>query len=74
MTIEEKVQHSLQEIRPLLAQHFGDLEFVRFENGTVYVKMLGMCQHCPLSQVTLKAGVEEMLKSHIKEVNSVEAI
>lgn len=72
--MENKIKAVLDEIRPYIAQHAGDIEFVKFENGIVYVKMLGMCQGCPLSQVTLKAGVEELLKSKIPAVASVEAV
>lgn len=72
--MEQKIKNVLEEIRPYVAQHAGDIEFVKFENGVVYVKMLGMCHGCPLSQVTLKAGVEELLKSKIPSVTSVEAV
>lgn len=70
----EKIQKTIQEIKPLIAQHLGDIEFVKFENGIVYVRLLGACEHCPLSQLTLKAGVEEILKSKIEGIKSVEAI
>ena len=70
----EKIKAILEEVRPMLAQHLGDIEFVKFENGVVYVKMLGTCVGCPLSQITLKAGVEEILKSRISGVSRVEAV
>ncbi|MBI2122501.1 MAG: NifU family protein [Candidatus Sungbacteria bacterium] len=70
----EKIKKTLEEVRPLLAQHLGDIEFVKFENGVVYVRMLGTCVGCPLSQITLKSGVEEILKSKVSEVERVEAI
>lgn len=72
--MNEKIENALEEIRPALAQHLGDVEFVKFENGTVYVKLLGTCTHCPLSTLTLKVGIEELLKSRIGEVKRVEAI
>ncbi|TSC77797.1 MAG: nitrogen-fixing NifU domain-containing protein [Parcubacteria group bacterium Gr01-1014_33] len=72
--MNEQIEKTLEEIRPLIAQHLGDIEFVKFENGTVYVKMLGTCTHCPLSSLTLKAGVEELLRQKIKEVERVEAV
>ena len=68
------IENALQEIRPYIAQHLGDIEFVKFEEGTVYVRMLGTCTHCPLSQLTLKAGVEALLKERVDGVESVEAI
>lgn len=72
--MEQKIEAALEEIRPYIAQHLGDIAFDRFENGTVYVKMLGTCAHCPLSQMTLKAGVEELLKERVSEVERVEAV
>jgi Fe-S cluster biogenesis protein NfuA len=68
------IENALNEIRPLIAQHVGDIEFVKFEKGTVYVKMLGTCAHCPLSPITLKAGVEELLKQKVEGVERVEAV
>lgn len=72
--MNEQIEKTLEEIRPLIATHLGDIQFVKFENGTVYVKMLGTCTHCPLSSLTLKAGVEELLRQKIKEVERVEAV
>lgn len=74
MEINEKIEAALGEIRPYIAQHLGDIAFDRFENGTVYVKMLGTCTHCPLSQMTLKAGVEQLLKERVEGVQSVESV
>lgn len=71
--MENKIKEILdKEVRPMLAMHLGDLEFVNFENGVVKLKMKGNCQGCPLSIVTLKAGIERILKSKIPEVASVE--
>ncbi|MBI2053190.1 MAG: NifU family protein [Candidatus Sungbacteria bacterium] len=72
--MKEEIEKALAEIRPYIAQHLGDIEFVRFEEGTAYVKMLGTCTHCPLSEITLKAGVEELLKERVRGVDRVEAI
>lgn len=72
--MNEQIEATLQELRPYIARHLGDIEFVKFEQGTVYVRMLGTCTHCPLSQLTLKAGVEELLKERVKGVEKVEAI
>ena len=74
MISREKIQNALDELRPYIAQHAGDIEFVKFEGGTVYVKLLGTCTHCPLSQLTLKAGVEALLKERVEGVERVEAI
>lgn len=72
--MQQQIETVLEEIRPMLARHLGNIEFVKFENGVVYVRLLGTCQGCPLSQLTLKAGVEEMLKSKIPGVDRVEAV
>lgn len=72
--IEQKIENALEEVRPLLKMHLGNIEFVKFEKGTVYVKLLGTCRGCPLSQLTLKSGVEELLKSKIPEIKQVEAV
>lgn len=74
MVAKEKIKKALDEIRPLVAQHAGGLEFVGFEQGVVKVRLLGACHGCPLSQLTLKAGIEELLKEKVPEVRSVEAV
>ena len=70
----QEIETALDEIRPMLARHLGNIEFVKFENGVVYVRFLGTCQGCPLSQLTLKAGVEEVLKSKVQGIDRVEAV
>lgn len=69
-----QIEAALDEVRPLLRFHRGGIELVKFEEGTVYVRLTGMCHGCPLSQLTLKAGVEEVLKSKVAGVTRVEAI
>ena len=73
-TIEKKIEQTLEEIRPFIATHLGDIEFVRFDAGVAYVRMLGTCASCPLSQMTLKQGVEELIRASVSEVESVEAV
>lgn len=73
-SITEKIKKALEEVRPFIARHLGDIEFVRFEDHIAYVRMLGTCHGCPLSQITLKQGVEEILKASVPEVRSVEAV
>lgn len=70
----EQIEKALEKIRPMLAKHLGSVEFVKFENSVAYVRFLGTCQGCPLSQLTLKAGIEALIKQKIPEVTSVEAI
>ena len=71
MKVEEKIINIIDEIRPYLISDGGDLEFVKFENGTVYIKMLGACSNCSLTDVTIKDGIEAMLINEIPEVKNV---
>ncbi len=73
-SILSDIEKALEEIRPLLAMHLGGIEFVKFEDGVVYVKLLGTCHGCPLAQLTLKAGVEELMKKRVVQVERVEAV
>ena len=60
-------------IRPAVARDGGDIKFKSFENGVVKVELQGSCSGCPSSLMTLKQGVQNLLKHYVKEVNSVEA-
>ena len=60
-------------IRPAVARDGGDIKFKSFENGIVKVELQGRCSGCPSSLMTLKQGVQNLLKHYVKEVNSVEA-
>ena len=61
-------------VRPAVAQDGGDIIFHGFEEGVVYLQMQGSCQGCPSSTMTLKHGIENMLKHYIPEVESVEPV
>ena len=60
-------------IRPAVAKDGGDIKFKSFDNGVVKVELQGACSGCPSSIMTLKQGVQNLLKHYVKEVNSVEA-
>jgi Fe-S cluster biogenesis protein NfuA len=60
-------------VRPAVAQDGGDIVFKRFEDGIVYLEMHGACSGCPSATVTLKNGVENMLKHYVPEVERVES-
>ena len=60
-------------IRPAVARDGGDIKFKSFEDGVVKVELQGSCSGCPSSIMTLKQGVQNLLKHYVKEVNSVEA-
>ena len=61
-------------IRSAVARDGGDIKFKSFDNGVVKVELQGACSGCPSSIMTLKQGVQNLLKHYVKEVNSVEAI
>ena len=73
--IEKKIVKILDEkIRPAVAKDGGDIKFKEFKNGVVKVQLQGSCSGCPSSTMTLKQGVQNLLKHYVKEVISVEAI
>ena len=70
--LEEQVKTALEDVRPSLQADGGDVEFVSLaDDGTVKVKLTGACGHCPMSQMTLKMGIENYLKKTIPEVTAV---
>ena len=71
--MKEKVQEALNKIRPMLQADGGDVEFVDVVDGVVKVRLQGACAGCPMSQMTLKNGIEKLLKQEIPEVKSVES-
>ncbi len=70
--LEQKVKEALEYIRPSLQNDGGDIEFVRLEGNKVYVKLKGACAGCMMAQMTLKNGVERMLKYNVDENLEVE--
>ena len=72
--MKEKIETALNKIRPMLQADGGDVELVDFEDGVVKVRLKGACAGCPMSQMTIKNGVERLLKEQIPEVASVEAV
>ena len=72
--MKEKVETALDEIRPMLQADGGDVELVEVEGGVVKVRLQGACAGCPMSQMTLKNGIERILKEKIPEIESVEAV
>ncbi|NIS60623.1 MAG: DUF59 domain-containing protein [Proteobacteria bacterium] len=72
--MRENVEKALQKIRPALQADGGDIELVDIQDGVVKVKLTGACGGCPMSQMTLKQGVERALKQEVPEVKGVESI
>lgn len=74
-TAREKIEDVLDSVRPAIRADGGDIELVGFEeDGTVQLRMVGACHACPMSMMTLKAGIEQRLRMQVPEVRSVEAI
>mgnify|MGYP001222036079 CR=1 FL=1 len=72
-TIKKIIDVLDTKIRPAVARDGGDIKFKSFEKGIVKVELQGSCSGCPSSLMTLKQGVQNLLKHYVKEVNSVEA-
>ena len=71
--MEKKVKKFLDKVRPSLQADGGDVEFVSYDqdNGIVSVRLTGACVGCPMSAITLKAGIEEQMKAEIPEIKEV---
>lgn len=72
--MKEKVEAALDKIRPALKADGGNVELVDVEDGVVKLRLTGACGGCPMSQMTLKMGIERILKKEIPEVKSVLAV
>lgn len=75
MTLKERVEAVIQKTRVYLQADGGDVELVEVsEDGLVKVKLKGACSGCPMAQVTLKNGIEKLLKEEVPEVTAVEEV
>ncbi len=72
--MRENVEKALQKIRPALQADGGDIELIDVQDGIVKVKLTGACGDCPMSQMTLKQGVERILREEVPEVKGLEAV
>lgn len=72
--MKEKVEKVLDKIRPSLVADGGNVELVEVKEGVIKVRLTGACGGCPMSQMTLKMGIERILKQEIPEVKEVVAI
>ncbi|MBE0431421.1 MAG: NifU family protein [Dehalococcoidia bacterium] len=72
--MREKVEAVLAEVRPALLADGGDVELVDVQDGVVSVRLTGACAGCPMSSMTLKSGIERVLKEHVPEVKDVVAV
>lgn len=69
--VENKIKEVITKLRPYLQNDGGDVEFKRFENGVVYVKLVGACSNCPMATMTLQDGIENALLNEVPEVIKV---
>jgi len=72
--MREKVEEVLEQIRPYLKADGGDVELLDVEEGIVRVRLIGACGGCPMSMLTLKNGIERLLKEQLPEVSEVVAV
>jgi Fe-S cluster biogenesis protein NfuA len=72
--MKEKVESALAQIRPMLQADGGDVELVEVKGGVVKLRLKGSCAGCPVAQMTLKQGIERVLKEQIPEVKEVVAV
>lgn len=74
VTVEDQVREALDLIRPAIQLDGGDIRLERVEGGKVTVALLGVCETCPISPVTLKQGVERILRDRVPGITEVVAI
>jgi len=71
---KQLVAKALEKIRPLLQRDGGDIELVEVSDGVVKVRLTGACKGCPMSQMTLKQGVEKLLLKEVPGLKEVQAV
>lgn len=71
-----KIKKTIEKIRPSLQADGGDLQYVNFDQktGVVKIELMGHCAHCPMSQITLKEGIEKEIKKIVPQVKKVIAV
>ncbi|WP_381414839.1 NifU family protein [Spiroplasma endosymbiont of Anurida maritima] len=74
MSLEAKAKKIITDLRPFINQDGGDIEFVELKDNIVYVRLGGACISCGLVDNTIKMGVEQIVKSEVPEIDSVEVI
>lgn len=68
---EEKIIEVIDQLRPFLINDGGNIEFVKYENNIVYIKMMGACADCAMIDLTLKDGIESAIKEEVPNVKEV---
>ena len=72
--MREKVEAALEQVRPALLADGGDVELIDVEDGVVTVRLTGACGGCPMAAMTLKGGIERVIKEQVPEVKEVVAV
>ncbi len=72
--MREEIEKALAKVRPALQADGGDVELVDVQDGIVSVKLTGACGGCPMSQMTLKEGIERAIREAVPEIKGVEAV
>ena len=68
---EQKIIDIINKLRPFLISDGGNIEFVKYENNIVYIKMMGACTNCDMLDFTLKEGIEAAIMNEVPEVSQV---
>lgn len=68
---EEKIKNIINTLRPFLINDGGNIEFIKYENNIVYIKMTGACANCQMLDLTLKEGIESAIMEEVPEVKEV---
>ena len=72
--LKKAVEQALTKVRPMLQRDGGDIELVEVTDGIVKVRLTGACKGCPMSQMTLKQGVEKLLMQEVPGLKQVQAV
>jgi Fe-S cluster biogenesis protein NfuA len=72
--LDARVREVIDSVRPYIQADGGDIELVAIEGDVVKVKLRGACASCPMSQMTLKAGVERHMRERVPEIRTVESV
>ena len=72
--IETRINQLIDKIRPYLINDGGDIEFIKYEDNIVYVKLTGACEGCPMMDITLKDGIEQLITNEIPEIKEVKNV
>ena len=72
--MREKVEAALAEIRPALVADGGDVQLIDVSDGVVTVHLTGACGGCPMATMTLRSGIERVIREHVPEIKEVVAV